>query len=84
MVKEFQTIAEEIDKVSDMFYQNCLEEGIAQLPQLVKKLAEAASAIPTDRHLEFMRALKKLMESMEQQDYILVADILVFEVRDLL
>lgn len=84
MSERLHNITEVLELVSDMFYQNRLEEGIEELPQLIKALAEAVQDVPEENQLRFTGALKDLMESMEQQDYVLVADILVFEIRDLL
>lgn len=84
MAERLQNVSELLEQVSDMFYQNRLEEGIGEMPQLVKALAEHASKVAKEKQAAFTNALKDLMESMERQDYILAADILVFEIKDLL
>lgn len=84
MSERLQNVSELLEQVSDMFYQNRLEEGIGKMPQLIKVLAETAPKISKEKQAAFTHALKDLMESMERQDYILSADILVFEMKDLL
>ena len=84
MIKNKEAILEKIDKITDVFYQNRAEEGTKELPQLISELTEISAEISREKQGRFTNILKNLMESMTQQDYVLMADILVFEMKDLL
>lgn len=79
-----KSILEMIEKVTDAFYQNHLQIGIKELPELIRNLAELTSIFDTEAQPVFVAGLKQSMEAMEQKDYILLADILVFEVGELI
>jgi hypothetical protein len=72
----------EIEEVSDLFYQNKLDEGKKRLPELVTQLSKL-SAYVLDQD-QYNKILVELVETMESENYIMLADILIYEVLDMI
>ena len=79
-----QELLDDIQCVTDMFYQNRLNEGIKRMPELVQKLAGYMSALSPSMQQQYLGAVKAVMEAMEVKNYIMLADVLTFEILDLL
>lgn len=71
-----------IQEITDLFYQNQLEQGIERLPELIKSLTALAEEIEAEKQEGYTLKLKQLVEAMELKDYVLLSDILVFELSD--
>ncbi len=84
MAKGTKDVLDRIDSIADMFYQNQNKPGVEQLPQLVADLTAIAPEIAPEYSNQFINAIRGLMECMEQKDYILLADILIFELKEVL
>lgn len=84
MTKETRDILDRMDSIADMFYQNQSKRGLELLPQLVADLTAIAPGIAPEYSKRFMNAIRCLMECMEQKDYVLLADILIYEVKEVL
>ena len=73
-------IIEYIEELSDKFYQNKVQEGVCQLPKLIQILTNIASRLNIENQNEYLNLLKNVLEAMEEKEYIMLADILVFDV----
>lgn len=71
-----------IQEITDLFYQNQLEQGIERLPELIKFLTVLAEEIEAEKQEGYTLKLKQLVEAMGLKDYVLLSDILVFELSD--
>ena len=71
-----------IQDLTDVFYQNKAEEGVDKLPELVRRLSEFAEHLDARTMAGYITALKNLMEAMELGDYVMIADILTFDILD--
>ena len=79
-----EELRNEIIKVSDLLYQNNLGEGVKAIPALIRKLSTLGSMLPGDMIPPYTNILKNIMEAMEIKDYVLLADLLVYEVQPFL
>ncbi|MBQ8982368.1 MAG: hypothetical protein IJ079_02170 [Lachnospiraceae bacterium] len=77
-------LQQEILTVSDLLYQNNLGEGVKALPSLIQKLAGFSSELAQEDIPAYTNIMKNIMESMELKDYVLLADLLIFEVNPIL
>lgn len=77
LITELQTIADE-------FYQNKMKEGIAKMPDLVRKLSEFVPCLHSNQQEPFLVILKGIMEAMETKNYIMLADMLIFDVKEMI
>ncbi len=75
--KEIET--QKIEAIADLFYQNQLEEGIGQLPQLIQVLNEILEEKRYTDEQQYFNLLKNITESIDDKNYIVLADLLVFE-----
>ena len=73
-------LEESIIEISDLFYQNKNSEGVKQLPNLISQLASYAGSLSADQVPGYTGVLKSIMEAMDMQNYILLADLLIYEV----
>lgn len=78
--KQVDTVREEILDIADTFYQNRIAEGVKQLPKLIRLLSEESKDINEQKQKKYIELLNYVMEAMEQKEYILLADVLVFEI----
>ena len=75
--KEIET--QKIEAIADLFYQNQLEEVIGQLPQLIQVLNEILEEKRYTDEQQYFNLLKNITESIDDKNYIVLADLLVFE-----
>ena len=76
-LKKIET--QKIEAIADLFYQNQLEEGRGQLPQLIQVLNEILEEKRYTDEQQYFNLLKNIMESIDDKNYIVLADLLVFE-----
>ncbi len=76
-LKKIET--QKIEAIADLFYQNQLEEGIGQLPKLIQVLNEILEEKRYTDEQQYFNLLKNIMESIDDKNYIVLADLLVFE-----
>ena len=76
-LKKIET--QKIEAIADLFYQNQLEEGIGQLPQLIQVLNEILEEKRYTDEQQYLNLLKNITESIDDKNYIVLADLLVFE-----
>ena len=76
-LKKIET--QKIEAIADLFYQNQLEEGIGQLPQLIQVLNEILEEKRYTDEQQYFNLLKNITESNNKKNYIVLADLLVFE-----
>ncbi|CCY57737.1 unknown [Clostridium sp. CAG:632] len=76
-LKKIET--QKIETIADLFYQNQLEEGIGQLPQLIQVLNEILEEKRYTDEQQYFNLLKNITESIDDKNYIVLADLLVFE-----
>ncbi len=74
----------ELQMIADEFYQNKMKEGIAKMPELVRELSEFVPHLHPDQQESFLVTLKGIMEAMETKNYIMLADMLVFDVKEMI
>lgn len=75
-----KNLIEELKAVTDNFYQNQNQKGIKVMPEIIRKLSEFASYLKPEEQQEFLTILTSAMEAMETKNYIMLADILIFDV----
>lgn len=75
-------LLEELQTIADAFYQNQIKTGIEKLPDLVRKLSDFVSHLQPEQQPEFLKILEGVMEAMEIKNYIMLADMLVFDVME--
>ena len=76
-LKKIET--QKIEAIADLFYQSQLEEGIGQLPQLIQVLNEILEEKRYTDEQQYFNLLKNITESIDDKNYIVLADLLVFE-----
>ena len=76
-LKKIET--QKIEAIADLFYQNQLEEGLGQLPQLIQVLNEILEEKRYTDEQQYFNLLKNITESIDDKNYIVLADLLVFE-----
>ena len=84
MNKNQEELRNEIIKVSDLLYQNNLGEGVKAIPDLIRKLSVLGGMLTEEEMPSYTNVLKNIMEAMEIKDYVLLADLLVYEVQPFL
>lgn len=75
-----QELKMNILRITDLLYQNNLEKGIQEIPALIQVLAEFIPELQREDAENIVAVLKNVMGAMEMEDYILLADTLVYEV----
>lgn len=78
--KEVDVMKTSILEIADLFYQNRIKEGTERLPELIKLLTEIVKMIDAQKQKGFAELLNYVTEAIESKEYVLLADILVFEV----
>lgn len=73
-----------IEKVADSFYQNRNRDGIKDMPELIENLSNMAEILNAEKQKQYCITIKNLADAYEQQNYIMVADILSFDVLGLI
>lgn len=82
--KAANTIQDKIMGISDAFYQNEIGIGTEQLPEVIKDLTAIVPQLLPEQQSAYMAVLKNMMEAMEMKDYIMLADIMTFDITELL
>lgn len=82
--KTANTIQDKIMSISDAFYQNKTGIGTEQLPEVIKDLTVIVPQLSSEQQGIYMAVLKNMMEAMEMKDYIMLADIMTFDITELL
>ncbi len=82
--KAKQKLLDQIQEVSDKFYQNKNQDGIVLMPSLIQNLTEMANTIPQEQQSLYYAGIKNLLEAFESKNYVLVADILVYDISELI
>lgn len=77
-------LMEEIQSITDYLYQNRLSEGTKALPSLIQQLASFAHNLEQEDVPIYTNILKNIMEAMEIKDYILLSDLLIYEITPLI
>lgn len=77
-------IIDELQIIADDFYQNKIKTGTEKMPGVVRKLGEIISCLAEDQQQELQIILRNAMEAMETKRYIMLADILVFDLKSVL
>lgn len=80
--KQEDTVKKQILDIADILYQNRISEGVKQLPKLITLLSEKSKDISEQKQKKYIELLNYVMEAMEQKEYVLLADVLVFEISD--
>lgn len=80
MEKETKDLSEELKSVADDFYQNRNNKGIKRMPEIIRDLSEFMTCLKSEEQPEYLAILKGVMEAMETKNYIMLADMLVFDV----
>lgn len=80
MEKETKELLEELKSVADNFYQNRNNKGLKSMPELIRDLSEFMTCLKLEDQQEYLGILKGVMEAMETKSYIMLADMLVFDV----
>ncbi len=71
----------QLQKIADAFYQNRLEDGIAELPNFVQELNAYLMQLPSEVQGTCLLLIKNIMEAMESKEYVLLADVIIFELQ---
>lgn len=82
--KAKQELLDQIQEISDKFYQNKEQDGVILMPALIQKLTEVVNAIPQEQQNLYYAGIKNLLEAFESKNYVLVADILVYDILELI
>lgn len=73
-------LLELIEELTDLYYQNRVKESGEKLTTLVKELSAVASLLPIEKQQEYLIMMKSFMEAMELKDFVMMADILTFDI----
>ena len=75
-------VADNIDLIVELLYQERKEEGYALLPGLLRNISMMVSSIESkENQEEFLKVLKLALDAMEAEDITMVADVLYHEVK---
>lgn len=84
MENRIENAIEELQVIADAFYQTEIKFGTERMPNFVRELSEIVPFLEEKQQQNILVILKNVMEAMEAKKYIMLADILVFEVMDIL
>lgn len=82
--KDRQEVLKRINEVSDCFYQNKINTGISGMPELIKSLKEIIDRLPEEEQVVYYQHIKNLLEAYKTEDYIMTADILVYDILEMI
>lgn len=91
--EQIQQIEQQIETVSELFYQQKNSEGYSQLEDIIVNVAKVVESVyaanPDDAAVmekinKLTSVLQETMESMEDKDTILLADMLKYEILEVL
>lgn len=69
-----------IRELADLYYQNQVSKGSQKLQGLVQELTAVAPLLQPKEQQEYLVMLQGFMEAMELKDYVMLADILTFDI----
>lgn len=70
---------QELQIIADLFYQNKIEDGVNKLPDLIRMLNKIMEQECYEDKSKFWGILKNVTECIDSKNYIMLADIIVFE-----
>lgn len=73
-------LMEHIQELADLYYQNQVSKGSQKLQSLVQELTAVAPLLQPKEQQEYLVMLQGFMEAMELKDYVMMADILTFDI----
>lgn len=79
-----QDIKRELREIADNFYQNRNIEGIQRMPAFIEVLTGRIEQLNEQEQMNYIVIMKNLLGAYEQKEYVMVADILNYEVTPLL
>lgn len=82
--KDRQEVLKRINEVSDCFYQNKINTGISGMSELIKSLKEIIDRLPEEEQVVCYQHIKNLIEAYKTEDYIMTADILVYDILEMI
>jgi len=75
---------EVLKRINDCFYQNKINTGISGMPELIKSLKEIIDRLPEEEQVVYYQHIKNLLEAYKTEDYIMTADILVYDILEMI
>ncbi len=82
--QRIEAVIAHIQELTPLYYQNCPEKGTEQLQALIQELSGLEALIPREQQSRYIGILKNLMEAIEQRDFVMLADILTFDMLEFL
>ncbi|MDD6332545.1 MAG: hypothetical protein PUA59_08955 [Clostridium sp.] len=80
-----EDIIKTMAEVAEAFYQNRNDAGNKMMPEIVRQLTEMWNEMSSEQDQKRLyQAVQNLMQAYEQKSYVLVADILTFDIKTLL
>lgn len=80
-----EELMQKIESVTELLYQQKISEGYAILPELLSQIGSYVGLIEeSDKQQSILEALNEALAAMQQNDTTLLADILQYELGDLL
>lgn len=80
MKDEVKDLLERLESVADHFYQNKNNKGIKEMPEVIRGLSAFMVNLKPEEQQEYLIVLKNVMEAMETKNYVMLADMLTFDV----
>lgn len=80
MKDETKDLVQELKSVADNFYQNRNNKGIKAMPEIIRNLSAFMDRLQPEEQKEYLAVLKGVMEAMETKNYIMLADMLTFDI----
>lgn len=79
---DLSALEENIQDITDALYQQRVKEGLETIPLVLKQLSTIAMQLDEEKETALLSILKNAMDALEEKEYVLLADILYFDVRD--
>jgi len=80
-----EDIIKTMAEAAEAFYQNRNDVGNKMMPEIVRQLTEMWNEMSSGQdQKKLYQAVQNLMQAYEQKSYVLVADILTFDIKTLL
>ncbi len=79
---DLSALEENIQDITDALYQQRVKEGLETIPLVLKQLSTIAMQLDEEKKTALLSILKNAMDALEEKEYVLLADILYFDVRD--
>lgn len=77
-----ENLLDKLQEMADAFYQNRVEDGIGMMPIFIRELNSFINQCPQEEQQNYLLWLKNVMEAMELKEYVLLADILIFDLME--